>query len=440
VRDLTASNTIRTDQTQPRRLLDDLAYAPPVLRLTLGDWLVTFVLVLVLLLALPRLWTRIEPFSPAPDYRIPYALSEDYWHFERYARATASAGKAFVLGDSVLWGRYVQPDQTLVHYLNERTGADDFANLAVNGMHPLALAGLIEHHGRPITNSQVLLHCNMLWFSSPRHDLQAAGDVTFNHPDLVPQFRPWIPAYRASLDDRLGVVAGRHLPSSKWAEHLRLQYFDGLSIPAWSLEHPYENPVEQVLAGARASALQPSSAADAAAVRPAAEPLDAEWVDLDASLQWRSLLRSVEILRHRGNEVFVLIGPFNETMLASHAAEELQALQRAMAERLRSKGVACWIGPAQRGGHFADASHLLPVGYEALARQLLEQERFQRFVQGNRHLTNSRPSAMMPMPTADGAVGTSVAGAPAEPGLTFIAAGAAGDSSPARRPGRSRLR
>ena len=43
-----------------------------------------------------------------------------------------------------------------------------------------------------------------------------------------------------------------------------------------------------------------------------------EWVNLDASLQWRAFQRLVKELQSRGNTVFVVVGPFNEHVLAEN--------------------------------------------------------------------------------------------------------------------------
>ena len=39
-------------------------------------------------------------------------------------------------------------------------------------------------------------------------------------------------------------------------------------------------------------------------------------MDLDASLQWRAFQRVIGRLRERGNDVLVVLGPFNEHIMA----------------------------------------------------------------------------------------------------------------------------
>src|ERR1041384_5296674 len=134
------------------------------------------------LLLAPALWKRLEPLPREADYRIPYDLSADYWLFRRLAADAVTRSDTVVLGDSVVWGQYVTREGTLTHHLNHLAGSERFANLGVDGMHPAALAGLIEHHGTDISGKSVVLHCNPLWMSSPRHDLTGEEEFRFNPP------------------------------------------------------------------------------------------------------------------------------------------------------------------------------------------------------------------------------------------------------------------
>ena len=53
------------------------------MRLSPRQWLAVLAIVLGCALLVPRLWTRFEPLATGPDYRIPYALSSDYWLYQR---------------------------------------------------------------------------------------------------------------------------------------------------------------------------------------------------------------------------------------------------------------------------------------------------------------------------------------------------------------------
>ncbi|RPJ25468.1 MAG: hypothetical protein EHM35_15520, partial [Planctomycetaceae bacterium] len=164
-------------------------------RLSGRQWLIVTVALLALIGLGPRIWEHIEGFNPGGDYRVPYELSNDYWLYSRHCSHMCEQGKILVIGDSVVWGHYVEPDRTLSHYLNELSGGDKFANLGADGTHPAALQGLLRYYGVDIHGRTVLLHLNPLWMSSAKHDLQTTKEFRFNHAELVPQFTPRIPCY-----------------------------------------------------------------------------------------------------------------------------------------------------------------------------------------------------------------------------------------------------
>src|SRR5262249_11807637 len=103
------------------------------------EWLGAGIFALALVLAGPTLWKQTEKLEVEPDYRMPYDLSNDYWLYERYARLAAEHYDTLLVGDSVVWGQYVTREQTLSHYLNQLAGQERFANLGLDGAHPLAL-------------------------------------------------------------------------------------------------------------------------------------------------------------------------------------------------------------------------------------------------------------------------------------------------------------
>jgi hypothetical protein len=259
--------------------------------------------------------------------------------------------------------------------LNELAGRERFANLGLDGSHPAALAGLVEYYGKPIALKDVLVQCNPLWMSSPKHDLEEQEEFPFNHPALVPQFFPTIPCYKADYSKRLGHVIDRQVEFSAWTDHLQQAYFDRMNIPAWTLEHPYNNPLAQLSRDLPPSdntlRHQPISWT-ARGIKPQNFP----WVDLNHSLQWHSFQRAVEILQQRGNRVFVLVGPFNEPMLKEPSRQKYEAIKETIAKWLQEKGVAHAVPSALPSDDYADASHPLAVGYARLARELEKKEFF----------------------------------------------------------------
>lgn len=359
---------------------DELPFGSNAVRLSPREWLLAGGIIAAVLIMLPMVWPLMEPQSFGPDYRIPYSLGSDYWFYARYCREASRRHNVLVVGDSVVWGHYVANAQTLSHYLNALSGTERFANLGVDGIHPAALAGLVEHYGRAIAARKVVVQCNLLWMSSKRHDLQLDREFAFNHPRLVPQFLPRIPCDAEGLEGRLAIVVGRMVPFMGWAEHLRIASFGGSAMAAWTLDHPYANPLRR-LARSLPSPDEPPSP------RPDARPwttrglgrFNARWVELESSLQWRFFRRTLAVLRRRGNRLFVLLGPFNEHMLTEASRAVYRERRRQVEDWLRENRIPCFVPAPLPTGLYADASHPLPRGYEMLARQLLDDEAFRRF-------------------------------------------------------------
>jgi len=356
----------------------EVPFGSNAVRLTPRQWVAAVVLLLAAGSLLPKGWSRMEPLDATPDYRIPHPLGYDYWIYQRYCRDVCRQDRTLVLGDSVVWGHYVSSDETLSHYLNKLAGEDRFANLGVDGIHPVAMAGLVESYGRPIAGREVILHCNFLWMSSQRHDLQTSKEFNFNHPELVPQFFPRIPCYRESFFGRLGIVVGREVPFCAWTRHLQIAYFDNATLPEWTDDHPYANPVT----------LRLPSPNDLPSPEPDARPwtekhlarFNPDWVELETSFQWAYFRRIVEILQRRGNRVFVLIGPFNEPMLTAEGLRGYQAIQSEAMVWLAAHGVQHFAATTLPSESYADASHPLASGYKLLAEEVFKNEAFRQFL------------------------------------------------------------
>jgi len=357
-------------------------FAANAVRLSPRQWVLAGIVVAAVLVAAPAGWERAEAFSPGADYRLPYELSEDYWLFARWARLARQRGRTLLVGDSVIWGHYAPPDGTLSAHLNRLAGREGFANLGVDGIHPAALAGLIEHHGKAVAGGRVVLHFNPLWLASPAHDLRPAGrEARLNHPRLVPQLFTRVGAYRASAAERLAVVVERRLSFANWAGHIRAAYFGGDGLPAWSLDHPYACPIQAVGRGLPAPAPAPRHRAVSWRQRHI-EPRDFPWVELEDSLQWRLFRRVVEVLQGRGNRLFVVVGPFNEHLLTGASLAAYTARKRQIRDWLERSGIDHLVPPALASDAYADASHPLSAGYAVLARRLLDEPSFAAFQGG----------------------------------------------------------
>jgi hypothetical protein len=348
-------------------------------RLSPREWVVAALAIAAMACIVPVLWPGVETVASRSDTRIPYGLGNDYWAYDRHCRQAASQDRILLLGDSVIWGHYVAADQTLSHYLNGLAGGDRFANMAVDGIHPAALAGLVEYHGRSISGRNVILHCNLLWMSSPRHDLQEQKEFSFNHPSLVPQFFPRIPCYRQAFSRRVSIILERYLPFLGWVNHLQVAYFEDMDVHNWTIRHPYSSPLSRIW--------RRPPLADLPVPPPEAQPwtskdlpkLDPEWVDLERSFQWQQFTRTIDILERRGNRVFVLLGPFNEHMLEKEGLETYARIKSDAQRRLRKRGILCLAARLLPSECYADASHPLSSGYAALAREMIQDRAFATF-------------------------------------------------------------
>lgn len=364
-------------------------------RLNLRQWLLALGIVVAFMLIVPWLWTRIERFNTGPDYRIPYALSNDYWLYRRRVDSIAPSAIP-VLGDSVIWGEYVRPDGTLTHFLNAEAGAPGkFVNGGVNGLFPLSMEGLVTTYAGALTNRKVIVHCNVLWMSSPQADLSSDAEQTFNHASLVPQFFPRIPCYRADAATRLGAIAERHIGFFSWVNHLDSVYFGQQSIPRWTLAedggdppscpNAWRNPLAQITLQVPGEPKEdpqrgPTSMRHKPWTSGGAAPAHFDWVPLHDSLQWSAFQRTIRLLRNRGDDVLVILGPFNEYMVVAEQRPMLHQLQAEISGWLTASHVP-HIEPATLPSDlYADDSHPLTDGYALLAKNIYRDPGFQSWL------------------------------------------------------------
>jgi hypothetical protein len=343
-------------------------------RLTGRQWIGVGVFAIALYVLTPVAWQRVEKLETGPDYRIPFELNGDYWLWERVAAQAAATHDTLILGDSVVWGVFVRPGETLSHYLNALEGRDRYANLGVNGKQPVALAGLIEYYGGAIRGKEVLLHCNPLWLSQPKHDLRDPDDPgVFSDWELAPQFWPKIPSYKDSVSARLDRVIDRNVAMHGWTNHLQYVYFGESgtprTAPMWTLDHPYENPLRAVTCK-----LPPPSEELRKEPVPWHTTIPREnmpWVDLAGSLQWKSFLRAVDLLQKRGNTVKVIVGPFNEHLLKDASRVKYSELRKAIEAELKERKIPYMAPAPLPTDQYGDASHPLGAGYALLAKELV---------------------------------------------------------------------
>ena len=345
------------------------------IRLSWREWSAAALACTVALYLLPIAWPAVGARLSRPDYRLPTELSSDYWMFEKLAERSHAERQAAVLGDSVIWGQYARNDDTLTHHLNSLLGEPVFANLGVDGLHPAAMAGLVAYYGGALENEPVLVHFNPLWMASAEQDLETEGEVRFNHPKLVPQLLNRPASYHPAPAEAIGAVLERRLPFLNWKEHLKIAYCEGMAFPEWTLENPYA-----LLPAGRGP---DSFSSD----DPGSQPVtwrergitsqNLPWVEASHSYQWRSLLRTIGLLKSRRNRVFVLVGPFNTHALTRESQPRYRALLAEMERWLEQERVPYYAPPALPTDLYADASHPLGAGYRRLAKDLLESRSFQ---------------------------------------------------------------
>jgi hypothetical protein len=360
------------------------------IRLSPREWLVALGAFVIIALATPTLWRHAEKMETGPDYRVPYSLSNDYWIYDRHVRQMP-AGAIPIVGDSVVWGEYVSRDGTLSHFLCEQTD-HSFVNAGVNGLYPLALEGLNEHHGSGIRNRKVLLHCNLLWLSSPERDLQASKEQTFNHPRLLPQFSPRIPSYHADTETRLAHTIENRLPLLTWSNHLQEGYFGQQSIPQWTVaqaeDNPdsypncYANPLAQIQMSVPGQAANdPDRGTSSPRHKPwAGSPQSLDWVPLESSLQWRAFQRLVGHLQSRGNDIYVVVGPLNQHKLTEANRGRFRKLENGVGGWLKRNNIRYWIADTLPSRLYADASHPLTQGYQQLAEKISIEPAFKEWL------------------------------------------------------------
>jgi hypothetical protein len=339
------------------------------LRLSLREWLVAAFLITAFLAAAPSIPFR--PRSPLvePDYRIPYSLSTRYAVYRRFTTLAAAQFPTLIVGDSVVWGQCATRDQTLSHHLNELTKQPRFANAGLDGMHPVALVELIEHHAPGIERKNVILHFDPLWLFSDGSDPKSSSRVLNARPGLMPRLAAGAGGVMKDAVASAGSCALQAPFLHGWSEHLADTRIDFL---AWSLDHPYEGPLHAI-----SSTLPPSEDSRRLRLAPwTATPglgVGGSWGDPDTHPQWKALERLISLLELRGNRVLVLVGPMNEYMMAPDTRRSYQSLKAVLEFKLTKRGVAHYLAPLLQSEHFGDLCHPVARGYEELAKELLRE-------------------------------------------------------------------
>jgi hypothetical protein len=344
------------------------------MRLSWRGWLLSGVVLVVIMTGVPKIWSFGIACEMAQSVRIPYELSTDYWFYQSYSRKSCQEFPNVIIGDSFIWGEYVDSNNTLSAYINNLTGKKSFANLGVNGLHPVAAYGLIKYYAPDISNKNVVLFFNPLWIQSPEIDLQGLDEISLQHTKLIPQFDSQFKCYQAKTDERLSSVAERYCSWMGFANYMNTVYLDGLGIKKWAMENNNikKNSLAQIIAGSTLT----HTPAESWQVR-GLEPSDYTWVNLAGSNHWRFLKKTVNLLKERNNKVFILIGSFNPYLMTPESAEKYQLLKSEFQKELENMNVAYFIAPDLPSEYYTDASHVDGRGYKIIAEQMLKNDKFE---------------------------------------------------------------
>ena len=226
---------------------------------------------------------------------------------------------------------------------------------------------MVAHHGDAIRDTTVLLHCNLLWLSSARHDLSDDKEHAFNHPELIAQFDPEIRVYQADGTTRLGRALEQQSELAALRRHLQQAHFGQRDVPSWTLANPYRWRGDP---GPTATADDEPAETPQSWTERGITVQEFDWRSLADSVQWRYFQALVALVVARGNRVVVLLGPFNEHLLTATGRRAYAALRSEVVSWLTEQGVEVLAPEALPSATYADASHPLAEGYRRLAEAI----------------------------------------------------------------------
>jgi hypothetical protein len=224
--------------------------------------------------------------------------------------------------------------------------------------------------------------------------LQIDKEERFNHSRLVPQYFPRIPCYKADANERLSAMVEREFHFMAWVDHVQDAYFGQRSILNWTLAddggdparypNSYKDPLAQITFQVpSAPPDDPQRGPKSPRHKPWSESGGVtafEWVDLKTSLQWSAFQRLVRTLQERGDDVFVILGPFNEHIVAEESRAPYRKLRDGIASWLQENNIPHLVPETLPSLLYADASHPLTEGYALLAKRTLASDDFQSWM------------------------------------------------------------
>ena len=187
--------------------------------------LTSTVILLLVFVLFPLCYRSWEKITLPEDFRLPYANRDNYYLYSRCAEKAAAESSWLLLGDSAIWGMYASNSETLSAQLNRMQKKVRFSNLAIDGLHPVAMKTLMENFGSSIRDRNVLIYFNPLWVNSAKYDLSGSEKFTVNHPELLPQFGK-IACYEAAPDKKIRILLDRELLFFSQLRHIRNCFYN----------------------------------------------------------------------------------------------------------------------------------------------------------------------------------------------------------------------
>ncbi len=332
------------------------------------ELIATAALVLALCyVALPWCYRHWQQIVITPDFRLSYALRDDYLGYRDIAGEICRKYPAVFLGDSVVWGMYVDNACTLPALINQRLGRETIGNLAIDGLHPVVLETLVREYGGAIRNKTVYLYWNPLWMNSPLYDLSGDGELAVNHPRLLPQLDLSLRSYRAGVEERVSALLERRIDFHALLHHLRVAFFENADLKNHLAAHPDENPLRRINMTRRPGETGRNVNGRIDWYNAGIAEQNWPWVAPDASRQWKSFLTLIRLLKERDNHVYVIAGTVNPHMQSAESLRRYRELRSEVLRRFQLEDVEVIDLPELPSDEYADASHPLAPGYQRLA-------------------------------------------------------------------------
>jgi len=337
--------------------------------------LIAIAILIVAGASVPHLFPVTDTAVFTGDYRIPYSMGYDYFLYGRYSKRVSSMDVIPVIGDSVIWGHYTDGGNTLPANLNRVYPKAKFMNMGLDGIHPAAMNGLVEMNLSYFRNRRIIAGINLLWMSSPRHDLTGPVNSETNHKLLLPQFYPVIPSYAPSFEGRLSAVINRSLTFFLWIDHIKQTRFAEKSFYQWTMSNPHKCITEYFLETGDTFSPPEGTAPEKM------QEQNISWVGTDKSLQWKFMVETLIMLKNNGNRVCAVITPFNTYMMHGESRRKYFSILAEMKAVLRSNGITA-VMPLKPGKkYFADASHPTAQGYRLIAEAMVKNKEFIEFLE-----------------------------------------------------------